>query len=89
MPKNSVEVPQKFKQNMMKRVEIFKTNVCKYKDAKQIITAFLGLFAAYKINFDLDDEENILRIESTYSDIDVHHITKLMFDWGYECERIT
>ncbi|WP_286862370.1 MULTISPECIES: methyltransferase type 11 [Sphingobacterium] len=72
----------------MKRVEIFKTNVCKYREAQQIVTTLLGLFSAYKINFDLDDDENILRIESSQSDIDASRVMKQMFDWGYECERI-
>ena len=72
----------------MKRVEIFKTNVRKYREAQQIVVTLLGLFSAYKINFDLDDEENILRIESSQSDIDASRIMKQMFDWGYECERI-
>ncbi|WP_104384348.1 methyltransferase type 11 [Sphingobacterium sp. HMA12] len=72
----------------MKRVEIFKTNVCKYRDAQQIVTTLLGLFSTYKINFDLEDDENILRIESSQSDIDASSVITQMFEWGYECERI-
>lgn len=46
----------------MKRVEIFKTNVYRMKDAQRIVATLVSLFSSYKINFDLDDEERILRI---------------------------
>ncbi|GAA4168645.1 methyltransferase type 11 [Sphingobacterium ginsenosidimutans] len=72
----------------MKRVEIFKTNVNKYREAQQIVVTLLQLFSSYKVNFDLEDEERILRIESSQSDIEISGIVKQMLDWGYQCERI-
>ncbi|OOG16103.1 methyltransferase type 11 [Sphingobacterium sp. CZ-UAM] len=72
----------------MKRVVIFKTNVNKYREAKQIVMTLLQLFSSYKVNFDLDDEERILRIESTQTDIETKGIIKQMLDWGYQCEHI-
>ncbi|MDM1294452.1 methyltransferase type 11 [Sphingobacterium sp. N143] len=72
----------------MKRVEIFKTNVYRSKDAQQIVATLVGQFSSYKINFDLDDEEHILRIESSQLDIETSRIIKQMFEWGYRCERI-
>ncbi|MDR2274594.1 MAG: methyltransferase type 11 [Sphingobacterium sp.] len=72
----------------MKRVEIFKTDVYKYREAQQIVATLLALFSSYKINFDLDDEEHILRIESSQLEIDTSQIIQQMFDWGYQCEQI-
>ena len=72
----------------MKRVEIFKTNVYRLKDAQQIVATLVSLFSSYKINFDLDDEERILRIESSQLEIEVNSIVGKMFAWGYRCERI-
>jgi hypothetical protein len=72
----------------MKKVEIFKTNVYKSKEAQQIVDTLLRLFTSYKINFDLEDEECILRIESPHLDIETNSIAKKMFEWGYFCERI-
>jgi hypothetical protein len=72
----------------MKRVEIFKTNVYRMKDAQRIVATLVSLFSAYKINFDLDDEERILRIESSQLEIETNSIVRNMFEWGYRCERI-
>lgn len=72
----------------MKRVEIFKTNVYRMKDAQRIVATLVCLFSSYKINFDLDDEERILRIESSQLEIETNSIVRKMFEWGYRCERI-
>ena len=72
----------------MKRVEIFKTNVYRMKDAQQIVATLVSLFSSYKINFDLEDEERILRIESLQLEIETNSIVRKMFEWGYRCERI-
>ncbi|MDJ1469259.1 hypothetical protein [Xanthocytophaga flava] len=50
----------------MKTVEIFKTNVQNDKDAKRIIASFLAVYPLYKINFDLEDEDNIFRVEANH-----------------------
>jgi hypothetical protein len=44
-------------------VEVFKTNVTAKKDAKKIISVLQILLPLAKINFDLEDCDNILRIE--------------------------
>ena len=72
----------------MKRVEIFKTNVYRMKDAQRIVATLVSLFSAHKINFVLDDEERILRIESSQLEIETNSIVRKMFEWGYRCERI-
>ncbi len=51
-------------------VEIFKTNVGNQQLANKIITDLNQLYPEYHINFDLEDCDKILRIES-HSGIDV------------------
>ncbi len=46
-------------------VEVFKTNVSEEKDAAQLLKQLQNASAQYKVNFDLDDCDRILRIEST------------------------
>ena len=48
-----------------KVVEVFKTNVRGKRMAQRINTDLAQLFPNAKINFDLDDCDKILRIEST------------------------
>ncbi|NQD70920.1 methyltransferase type 11 [Sphingobacterium shayense] len=72
----------------MKTVKIFKTNVGCNEDANKIITCLLALNPAYKINFDLEDEENILRIESNQYEIDIEGSIKSVTNLGFVCEKI-
>ena len=51
-------------------VEVFKTNVSNQHLANRIITDLNQLYPNYRINFDLEDCDKILRIES-YNAIDV------------------
>jgi hypothetical protein len=44
-------------------VEVFKTNVTTKNEAKKIISTLQILLPLAKINFDLEDCDNILRIE--------------------------
>ena len=43
-------------------VEVFKTNILKQKEAKHMLTIFSKEFPSFKINFDLDDCDKILRV---------------------------
>ncbi len=71
-----------------KTVEIFKTNVENDEDADKITTSLLTRYPVYKINFDLEDEENILRVEANQFEIATDDIIKYMIELGYCCERI-
>jgi hypothetical protein len=44
-------------------VEVFKTNVQKEADKNNIITIIQNQFPHYKVNFDLEDCDKILRVE--------------------------
>ncbi|WP_010250524.1 hypothetical protein [Myroides injenensis] len=72
----------------MKTVEIFKTNIQNDKVADKITISLLALYPVYKINFDLEDEENILRIEANKFKIETEEIIDYMIGLGYSCEPI-
>ena len=44
-------------------VEVFKTNVSSISQAREIVDLLLNHFPAFNINFDLEDCDNILRVE--------------------------
>lgn len=45
-------------------VEVFKTNVTSERKARQVLHLINRKFPSYKVNFDLEDCDNILRIEN-------------------------
>lgn len=48
----------------MKTVEVFKTNITQPAVANNVVKSLLQVLPGCKINFDLHDCDNILRIES-------------------------
>lgn len=67
-------------------VEVFKTNVQKESDKNHVIAVIQNQFPDYKINFDLEDCDKILRVEGVspqYNDI-IDHVNCL----GYTCTRL-
>jgi hypothetical protein len=68
------------------KVEIFKTNIQRKRTAAKIQMELLMLFPGSRINFDLDDCDRILRIESTF---DVGpKIEEAMNKRGFYCEEL-
>ncbi len=61
-----------------KVVEVFKTNVNDELLAFEIIKKLNGLFPTYKINFDLDDCDKILRIAYPQGDLKVHEVIQIV-----------
>lgn len=72
----------------MKTVQIFRTNVSQDRDAAQLTTSLLTAYPTYRVNFDLDDEEKILRVEANHSAIQSNDIVQYMIGLGYSCEQI-
>ncbi|UUW08341.1 hypothetical protein NLG42_19805 [Flavobacterium plurextorum] len=64
-------------------VEILKTNVESQEEADDIITVLKKLFPDYKINFDLEDCDKILRIEA--KEFDVENVVQNLNMMGYKC----
>jgi len=64
-------------------VEVFKTSITDPKQAKRVIRKLKKVFPDYKMNFDLEDLDNILRIENSSKKIDSHLFIKLIGDFGF------
>lgn len=65
-------------------VQIFKTNVTTTKEAKLLSVILSKENPEYKINFDLDDCDNILRVENL--EIVNDDIITCLQKLGYTCE---
>ncbi|QOG02376.1 hypothetical protein [Flavobacterium sp. MDT1-60] len=62
-------------------VEIFKTNVEKESDTNYIIAFIRRQFPTYKVNFDLEDCDKILRIEGVNLQLNpiIEYVNRLGF----------
>ena len=67
-------------------VEVFKTNITDKEQADKIVQQLQVYLPAAKINFDLDDCDNILRVESPH--ISLSDITELVAAMGFYCEAL-
>jgi hypothetical protein len=64
-------------------VEIFKTNVQKETDTNYVIAFIQRQFPTYKVNFDLEDCDKILRVEGI--DLKPKSIIDYVNSLGYIC----
>ncbi len=67
-------------------VEVFSTNIKTEKQADLLLEYFRRKFPDYKINFDLEDCDHILRIECHYNQIDAESIMEMVKDFGLVAE---
>ncbi|MGA9638798.1 methyltransferase type 11, partial [Flavobacterium sp.] len=70
-------------------VEVYKTNITKQKQAKQVIKKLLEKFPHYQINFDWEDCDRILRIENLLGQFDSKLIIDLIHNDGYFIEELS
>lgn len=70
-------------------VEVYKTNVTNQKQANKIIRKLNEKFPDYKINFDLEDCDNILRVESLHAEFETKNIIQLIRSFGFNIEPLT
>ena len=70
----------------MPHVEIFKTNVNKRSQARTLLRELKKTFPTFRVNFDLEDCDRILRVEGP--DVIVSGITELVRKHQYQCEWI-
>ena len=66
-------------------VEVFKTSVNDYTHAQRLISEIRKAFPSYKANFDLDDCDNILRIECV-NEVEINYLIKLLDNHNCEAE---
>lgn len=67
----------------MMQVEVFKTNVTTPQHAEMVVGRIKRILPVGRVNFDLDDCDNILRVEAT--EIQVQPILNLLLDLGFTC----
>jgi hypothetical protein len=64
-------------------VEVFKTNIQQRRQAKLLLGILEKRFPLFRINFDLEDCDKILRIEG--ENIPQEKIAELVKENGYQC----
>ncbi len=64
-------------------VEVFKTNVTEENEAARLLSLLISQLPACKINFDLQDCDNILRIKGEA--IPINAIIELVNSNGFDC----
>ncbi len=67
-------------------VEVFKTNVIHFEEAQKLLELIHCRFKTYSCNFDLEDCDCVLRVETKNSIIETKVIIKFLCDRGYEVE---
>lgn len=66
-------------------IEVFKTSVKEITESKQLLKVLKRKFPNAKINFDLEDCDNILRIESP-REINVQIVNSTLKQFGHHLE---
>lgn len=67
-------------------IEVFKTNIKRKGQTKPVIKKLEKNFPGSYVNFDLDDRDNILRVEG--DGICPFKIIDLVMADGYECQAL-
>ena len=67
-------------------VEVFKTNVEDPAHAILLVDQIHKNFTGYKANFDLQDCDNILRVEYKSGEVQSSRVVELLKDFGFEVE---
>ena len=67
-------------------VEVFKTNVADPRQAQALVDEIQSEFTQYAANFDLDDCDRILRVETHGNSIENIDIIGLLNSRGWGCE---
>jgi len=67
-------------------VEVFKTNVEDSSHADLLVEQIHKTYTHYKANFDLEDCDKILRVESKMSQIEPSSLINLLNAFGYDAE---
>jgi len=68
-------------------VQVYKTNITKKTQAKEVMKIIRKEYQLEEINFDLEDIDNILRVVSP-EDIG-KEIAKSVRNMGYQCEELS
>jgi hypothetical protein len=75
--------------NNMRYIEVFKTDIAEEQAALQLTQLLRHNYPGYKVNFDLEDCDHILRIESRDKSIDNQGINSICIEAGFTIEVLT
>ena len=64
-------------------IEVFKTNVQEFSEAQKLVALLRKHFPNSKINFDLDDCDKVLRVES--NNLRIEKVMTLVTQKGFLC----
>ncbi|PWT78194.1 MAG: hypothetical protein C5B59_02295 [Bacteroidetes bacterium] len=70
-------------------IEVFKTNVSHSDEAEWLVERIHEKFRDYKVNFDLEDCDRILRVKSFAGPVNSGYLIQLMSELGYHAEILT
>ena len=83
---NNVDGPGCHEQSLRKMVEVFKTNVGSPEHAEMLVRQIHITYNRSRANFDLEDSDNILRVEYPAGTIQPELLVNLLSDFGFEAE---
>jgi hypothetical protein len=69
-------------------VEVYRTTVDHRQEADRLLRQLRRLFPAYRINFDLEDCDLVLRVETFGDPAPSDVIARLLWQNGYYCEPL-
>ena len=69
-------------------VEVFKTNVISKREALVISQDLAAFFPNWKIKFDLEDCDKILRIDPGTDTVLAEHVINILTRFGYTAEPL-
>lgn len=72
----------------MNRIGVYKTDVENWPTAKNILSAIHREFRNYDVSFDLEDCDNVLRVESKNGPADEAAIKQILQKHGHHIERL-
>jgi hypothetical protein len=70
-------------------IEVFKTNIAKKQEAEIIENELLKILPGAVVNFDLEDFDRVLRVESVHQNFEARDVITLVAKMGFECKVLT
>lgn len=67
-------------------VEVFKTNLNDQQSATEIVKVLKRLFPNYKINFDLEDCDKILRVKAEIGYVEADKVMNVIRSFNHDIE---
>lgn len=67
-------------------VEVFKTSINNLRDAEEVLIALYSVFPQAAINFDLEDVDNILRVEQENGMVNFDKVIATVESSGFAIE---